>query len=380
MIRGIRFLLLVVSLLLVQGTAHAERVLYEVQVGDMLGGIALQFGVSVEQLLQWNQGLDPDRIRAGQSLVVYPDRGSAGGDVRVVVARGDTLGAIALANQVSVADLVSWNRGLDPDRIRVGQELRIRRTGRATRRVTYVVQPGDMLGRIAQRHGVTVDQIRSWNRGLDPDRIRNGQEILLILEGPETPSESIGRASAGRLINGEQLPPHPAYVIRNERVAWGANATIAALLDGFEHMRRSDPNLPRVRVHDLSDEDGGPLAGHRSHQSGRDADIGFYHAGCMRDCAYEAFDPSRLDADRQWRLFRYWIDNDLVEYIFIDYRYQEVLYEHARAEGATDAQLRAWFQYPAGRDVARGVIRHEPGHRDHLHVRFHCTGTDESCR
>lgn len=380
MVRGLLSLLIFASLLFGQGTAHAERVVYEVKPGDMLGGIAIEFGVSVDQLLQWNDGLDPDRIRAGQSIIVYPDRGASSREMRVVVAPGDTLGGIALANQVSIAELVSWNRGLDPDRIRVGQEIRIRRTGRATRRVTYVVQSGDVLGRIAERHGVTIEQICGWNRGLDPDRIRNGQEIVMILEGPETPSESIGRASAGRLVNGEQLPPHPAYVIRNERLAWGSNATIAALLDGFEHMRRSDPDLPRVRVHDLSDEDGGPLRGHRSHQSGRDADIGFYHAGCGRDCPYEPFDASRLDAERQWRLFRFWIDNDLVEYIFIDYRYQEVLYEYAREQGATDAQLREWFQYPAGRDVARGLIRHEPGHRDHLHVRFHCTGTDESCR
>lgn len=376
----------VVAVLLVgTSAAHAERITHTVEYGDMLGGIAARYGVSVSQIRQWND-LSSDMIRIGQELVIHTDqanRGSTrGGEQTHVVASGETLGGIAARYDCTIDDLVSWNRGLDPDRIRAGQELRVRTQGRAQRRVEYVVQPGDFLGAIASRHGVSVSDITGWNRGLDPDRIRNGQTLTLWLEGPEEPSESVGSANGGRLVNGEQLPPHRAYVIRNDDVAWGTNETVSAILDGFDAMvTRFGDDLPRVRVHDLSREDGGFLAGHRSHQSGRDADIGFYHDGCDRDCPYVDIAGEDLDVERQWWLFRHWINNDQIEYVFVDYDLQRVLYEYVdEVRGATDEQLREWFQYPRGRDTAVGLIRHEPNHADHLHVRFGCAGGDDRCR
>lgn len=370
---------------LVSASAFAERIVYTVEYGDMLGSIAEEHNVSVDQLRRWNE-LEGDNIREGQELVIYPgsrassSRASGGSSFTHTVAGGETLGAIAAEYDCTVADIVGWNRGLNPDVIREGQELRIRRRGRATRRVSYRVESGDNLGRIASRFDVTMAEIEGWNPGLDRDFIRIGQEIELVLEGPETPSESVGRASGGTLVNGEKLPPHGAYVIRNENIAWGTNETIGAILDGFDYMEQRFDRLPRVRVHDLSDEDGGPLRGHRSHQSGRDADIGYYHDRCRGECAYAAVRADEIDAERQWALFRYWIDNDLVEYVFVDYSYQEVLYDYAESEGASAAQLRSWFQYPSGRDVARGILRHEPNHRDHFHIRFSCDRDDASCR
>jgi murein endopeptidase len=54
---------------------------------------------------------------------------------------------------------------------------------------------------------------------------------------------------------------HPALVLMLERTA----------KDIFAAQKGSV-----MLVGDLSDENGGPLYGHRSHQSGRDADIGFF--------------------------------------------------------------------------------------------------------
>lgn len=372
---------LALALSAVSVPAYAERIVYTVESGDMLGSIAERFDVSVDQLRTWND-LDGDAIRAGQDLIVYPgsSRPSSSGQLSHTVAPGETLGAIAERYDCTIDELVSWNRGLDPDVIRAGQELRIRRRGRQSRRVAYEVASGDNLGRIAARFDCSIDDIVGWNPGLDPDLIRIGQEVTLVLEGPETPSESVGRAHGGTLVNGEQLPPHRAYVIRNDNIAWGTNETIGAVLDAFDYMRARFDELPRVRVHDLSDEDGGPLRGHRSHQSGRDADIGYYHSRCRADCEYVGVAASEVDVERQWALFRYWIDNDLVDYVFVDYSYQEVLYEYAEEQGASASQLRAWFQYPSGRNVARGILRHEPNHRDHFHIRFSCDGEDASCR
>lgn len=357
--------------------AVADGLTHVVSSGDFLGRIAESYGVTVRELREWNQ-LTDDRIIPGQELRVM--LGGSDGD-GYEVRPGDTLLGIALAHEVSVEDIVSWNPGLNPNRIRVGQRIALRTAGRPTRTVMYEVERGDFLGKIAEHHGVRIADIQGWNPGLDADRIRVGQEIRLVLRGPEVPSESIGRAFEGRLVNGEQLPPHRAYSIRNLQRAWGTNETIGALVDGFEHMRREFDRLPVLPVHDLSVRDGGPISDHRSHQSGRDADLGYYHSGCRQSCPYRTFTPSDLDVERQWALLSFWFERDLVEYIFMDYEYQEVLYKWLRDErGASASQLSEWFQYPRGRDTAAGLIRHERNHADHLHVRFACNATDERCR
>ena len=47
-----------------------------------------------------------------------------------------------------------------------------------------------------------------------------------------------------------------------------------------------------------------------------------------------------------------------------------MLYEQARAEGATAEALDTWFQYPAGDRAMHGILRDWRGHDDHFHVRF----------
>ena len=70
-----------------------------------------------------------------------------------------------------------------------------------------------------------------------------------------------------------------------------------------------------------------------------------------------------------------------VEYIFVDYRLQRRFYKHARKNGWSVKALERVFQYRAkgkgGRRSLRGIIRHEPGHRDHYHIRFKCAEGDE---
>lgn len=83
--------------------------------------------------------------------------------------------------------------------------------------------------------------------------------------------------------SGRRTPAHCApwfsfllivgYVVRDPSRAWGTVDTIERLTDAFDQVVQSDPSAPRVHVHDLSLQNGGPMRGHISHQSGRDADI-----------------------------------------------------------------------------------------------------------
>lgn len=198
-------------------------------------------------------------------------------------------------------------------------------------------------------------------------------------EGPRR-SQSIGTAHGGSLAGAVQLAAHPGYYIRERSRAWGTSTTIDRLEQAFDQLVASEPAAPRVRVHDLSLRAGGPMEGHKSHQRGRDVDITYYQHGCRGDCIGRHVAPHELDAARQWHLLRYWLERDHAEFVFIDYALQKPLYEAAKASGASASQLAQWFQYPRGSQFPSGIIRHAPGHANHVHVRFRCTGKDRNCQ
>lgn len=365
--------------------AQADRRIWRVRSGDALSLLAERFEVSVEDLRSWND-LESDQINIGQELVVAPDDDSnddgpepADGPT-YEVRSGDTLSHIAARHNLSVERLRALNGGLRGDRIREGQRLVIGEPD-GRERIEYRIRRGDNLSRLAARHRVTVRDLLRWNRRLRPDRIRIGQEIVIWSEVPESVSESVGAPNRGELDHGERLPNHSGYLVRDPNRAWGTLETVLWMQDAFDHLRARFPGAPRVRVHDISRRRGGPMTGHRSHQSGRDVDLSYFQRRCEgRPCPFRRLSPDELDADRQWALFEHWLKNDQVDAIFMDYSLQEPLYQAARRAGYSRAQLSRWIQYPRGPSFPHGIVRHFRKHRDHAHVRFTCPETDERCR
>ena len=51
---------------------YGNYIVYTVASGDVRSGIAPRFGVTVGQIQQWNNIKNPDVIRAGQKLTIYP--------------------------------------------------------------------------------------------------------------------------------------------------------------------------------------------------------------------------------------------------------------------------------------------------------------------
>ena len=169
---------------------------YRIARGDTLGGIAGRFGTSVRQLQRWN-GLTTSRIIAGRYLIVKPEGLSAttaagskaSGPGKYRVRSGDNLSVIARRHGVTVTQLKRWN-GLGGNRIIAGRYLVVRspdsvsRTGRRVASVPvpasgrYKIRTGDNLSTIAQRFGVTVGDLKSWN-GLRGSRIRAGKWLTV---------------------------------------------------------------------------------------------------------------------------------------------------------------------------------------------------------
>ncbi len=385
----------------------------------MLGTIALRTGTRIEDLRRWN-GLEGDRILVGQELVVAPEGAASASAARtepatdaarpaeaappetpaqasapraeppapatpppapdpmlpqVVVERGDTLSHVARRAGVTLAALLAVNPGLAPDRVRAGQRVAIPET---RRRVEHEVRRGERLADLAERYEVTTLELRRWNPELRRG-LRAGATLVVFTDVPESRSESVGAANGGQLVHGERLPPHRGYEIRDAARAFGTVETVRWIVEAFDAVRAAHPDAPRVRIHDISRSDGGPLAHHRSHQSGRDADISYFYRRCGDVCRMRRINEGLLDVERQWSLFEHWLRRGVAQAIFVDYDLQAPLYEYARSRGATAQELHRWFQYPRGRTYPLGVIRHFPKHRDHLHVRFVCPESDAAC-
>ena len=98
-----------------------------------------------------------------------------------VVRSGDTLSEIAQRYGVKIAQISTWNR-LDRDRIYAGQRLELWLGGD-----WYRVRSGDTLSGIAQRFFTSTAQLRRFN-ALSTDRLSVGQKLALRAAPPASPS------------------------------------------------------------------------------------------------------------------------------------------------------------------------------------------------
>jgi penicillin-insensitive murein endopeptidase len=177
---------------------------------------------------------------------------------------------------------------------------------------------------------------------------------------------SMGTPDAGLLLNPVPLFPGPFWTVRDPREAWATEETIDFLVTAIEAVEARYPGSPRLVVGDLSNPNGGRLNRHRSHQAGRDADIGFYlQRGEVG--SFLAARKNDLDLPRTWTLVRAFVTETDVERIFVDRSLIAMLYQQALSEGEDPSWLNDIF----GRASEKGIIQHERGHKDHLHVRFY---------
>lgn len=122
------------------------------------------------------------------------------------VVPGDTLSGIAARFSLNQRDIVALNNLADPDKVRVGQKLKLpgkldlkaapsapsRRAPSAARPVegdVYVVKKGDTLSELALRFDVTAEALRKANN-LRGDLIRIGQKLTIPSAATGNPGES----------------------------------------------------------------------------------------------------------------------------------------------------------------------------------------------
>jgi murein endopeptidase len=192
-------------------------------------------------------------------------------------------------------------------------------------------------------------------------------------------SHSIGTANNGGLSGGHNLGASGHGWIQKGRNGFGTNETVQLLRWAVVETTKVFPGSVPVYIGDLSQDGGGVLSPHLSHQSGRDVDLGYFHVDNLPLRRFVDASSDNLDSEKSWFLLERLLLTGRVQYVFMDYRVQEWLFLQALDNGWNEADLKKLFQYPRGPRAHRGKIRHAPGHLNHFHVRFVCPEGDEEC-
>lgn len=167
--------------------------------------------------------------------------------------------------------------------------------------------------------------------------------------------ESLGPPARQRRLRPDLPPMLPidrqvsagaGYSVRDPARAWATAYTETELTRALR--RYSEAGGTPVRVLDVSRQGGGPMAPHLSHREGRDVDL--------------SLPPNAAELAL---LLGELVRSPGVEAIYLDHTLQGAAYEHASSE------LRQALQYPEPPHTGTAVVRHWPGHANHLHVRFY---------
>ncbi len=159
---------------------------YVVKSGDTLWSIAKKYGVSVDELKEKNN-LTSNALSINQVLLiptVLEEVPEEIGEYYTVVS-GDTLYSIANKYGLTVDELKSLNN-LSSNLLSIGQRLLVKPTTTSTTEETYTVKKGDNLYQIALQFDTTVDALKTLN-GLTSNLLSIGQ----VLKIPSSSSNEI---------------------------------------------------------------------------------------------------------------------------------------------------------------------------------------------
>jgi len=175
----------ILSISLLFGTAFSQECKYhKVKSGESLEKIAKNYGVSVQELIKANKNINPNKLKVGENLCI-PQKTSAKTQEYAIykVKKGDTLYSIAEKFGVDVQELKSFNN-LKSEKVKEGQELKIPAKGTAKKQKketqeygTYVVQKGAKLEHIAKKLGVSQRELEELNPELKGKWLTKGTVV-----------------------------------------------------------------------------------------------------------------------------------------------------------------------------------------------------------
>lgn len=135
---------------------NREKFIYKIKKGDTIGQIAALFGVRAADLRNWNDISYRENIIAGKNLVVWLKKGDS--------KRFAQINDLSLEQKQQLANQRAKATTVDEP----SQDANS----------VYVVKEGDTLDKIAKSFGVTIKQLKTWNK-LRSNTINVKQELIV---------------------------------------------------------------------------------------------------------------------------------------------------------------------------------------------------------
>ncbi len=202
--------------------------------------------------------------------------------------------------------------------------------------------------------------------------------------------QSIGAPNSGKLVGAARLRGTRHLEPRPGTHSWGLPVLVDLLRRAAGDVAARHKGSVLL-VGDLSAAGGGPLSGHKSHQSGRDADVGFFVANSkgkpVQVHRFLAFDGdgkarsgpawARFDDARNWALVEALFKEErregvAVRFLFVSSDLKARLLAYAAKKGAHKETI----------DRAAAAMlspEHVDVHDDHFHVRLRCPAGMSAC-
>lgn len=405
-----------------------QKIVYRVKKGDTLIKIANRYNVEVDSIMDWNKELFqkkeevkedktaeesyPSVILPGTKLKI-PKKGPDGKAITYKVKGGDTFISIARKFDVTKAKLFKWNKSTlapsgsgsaskkkctggkkgkkgkkgkgdcgeyETDTIVPDMDLVVYalRPDLGPRIGVYSASAGDTPLAVAKKFKVDPDDLMDYNFLDKADTLGKDEIVEIPLPVANKPSQAVGSSASGKLVNGEKLPVGPGYIIRSPEYAFATNETITHLVNCIGDVQRAFPGTHDVVIGHMSKKFGGKFRPHKSHANGRDVDRGYYLKG-MKPNKFIKITPANFDVERTMHFILCLVDTQELEYLFVNYYIQKIMYAYMQKEGKDEPFLSKLIQYPKPVEKRVALIRHDPGHDDHMHIRFRCPKNSPAC-
>ncbi|QIR14554.1 LysM peptidoglycan-binding domain-containing protein [Shewanella aestuarii] len=194
------------SLAAIDPDSRINWVRYKIKSGDSISEIASRFETSAS-LIRSSNGIKGNNIIAGRYLIIPvatidPDLPALATEQTLArkpvvlssntqqvykVKSGDSLWGISRSNNVTVAQILKWNKIDQSKPLKIGQNIifypkQVVNTSDINGKiVSYKVRSGDSLARIAAKYKVTVSELIEWNSLQDSKYIQPGQMLKLLI-------------------------------------------------------------------------------------------------------------------------------------------------------------------------------------------------------
>jgi LysM repeat protein len=230
-------------------------VIHRVSEKETLYGLSKRYGTTVDAIIEFNPTADAG-LEIGQIIKIpYVPRSvirAGAGQIHTVAAK-ETMFSISQLYNVSIEEIKRWNN-LSDNALSIGQELVIKASGHEDSNVVttsvstdrlHVVEPRETMFSISKRYGVTINEIRDWNK-LEGNEISIGQELIVgppkAMAKRETPQPVVEPKVA---VDKQFVPSQPEVKEQTIRISESVKNTdeimqsgLAELIEGTEGNRK----------------------------------------------------------------------------------------------------------------------------------------------